>query len=101
MFYQKWLVLLITTLTITSKIVVAMDNWDDLLNDDAYDTSHWVNPNDMGSEPRPLKVTVLKKPVVDIKSPPSNLEVNGKTISNQDVTPLTSNPSKFYLLKDC
>ena len=89
--------LLFTTLTFICQIVSGIENWDDLLNDDAHDTSNWVNPNDMGLEPRPLKVRVLKEPVVeDIKNPPSDLEDRAKT--NSDVTQqqqvTTPNPSK-------
>ena len=94
MVFHRRVLLLFTTLTIICQIVSGIENWDDLLNDDTYDTSNWVNPNDMGLEPRPLKVRVLKEPVVeDIKNPPSDLD--DRTISDvtqqQQVTP---HPSK-------
>ena len=92
MFVHKRLVILVGTLTLISQMVFAMENWDGLLNDDAYDTSNWINPNDMGFEPKPLEVTVKKEPTVkEINITPSNLEVHAETMTNEDDK---ANPSK-------
>ena len=42
------------------------ENWDNILDDGAIDTSGWINPNDMGFDPTPTKN--VQKPVFKVTS---------------------------------
>lgn len=59
----------ITWLTIASFLATCghAENWDNILNDQAIDTSGWINPNDMGFGPTPTKNVqkVVSKPELE------------------------------------
>ncbi len=64
--FKKTVIILLTIASFLATCGHAED-WDHILNDQAIDTSGWINPNDMGFVPTPTKIVqkVVSKPELE------------------------------------
>ena len=81
----------ISFLTIASLLApyVQAENWDNILDDGAIDTSGWINPNDMGFGPTPTKN--VQKPVLKVFSKPEKEEPQDEVSQAGDSSPAIPN----------
>ena len=59
-------------------LTFGLENWEEILDDSAVDTSHWINPNDMGFERNSQKV------VKNVKSVKNDIHLKIQNVVKSD-----------------
>jgi len=73
---------------------IGIENWDQLLDEAAVDTSHWINPNDMGFEENVKNDIYLKTQKVHLDATSKILKTVDVSKSNVILSPENQNGKK-------
>ena len=73
---------------------IGIENWDQLLDEAAVDTSHWINPDDMGFEENVKNDIYLKTQKVHLDATSKILKTVDVSKSNVILSPENQNGKK-------